>query len=126
MNVDVGSVTKVKVSKSVSVSVSFKNYNNILKRIIDNQRAKLFLAETCARYFNPYVPMQTGTLSQTYETEPGKIIYDQPYADRIYNGHEFNFSKEKHPQASAEWDKPAMSAHRNQIAKEVQAFIRKE
>ena len=33
----------------------------------------------------------------------GQVIYNAPYAKRNYYGLDFQFSKDKHPQACAQW-----------------------
>lgn len=110
---------------AVSVKVDIPNPSKTISNLTGNNRIKLFTAETCARHFNQYVPMQSGTLSQTYTTEPGKITYNAPYAKAMYFGTGFNFSKEMHPLATSKWDRAAMSAHRPAIIREITAFIKK-
>lgn len=54
----------------------------------------------------PYVPMDTSNLYKSAErTElgSGMVVWDCVYARRQYYGLDFNFSKEKHPQAQAQW-----------------------
>lgn len=108
---------------NMRINVIMGNPMVTIDRIFNNQ-VGLFTAETCARYFNPYVPFKQGHLSQTYDTEPNKIIYKMPYANRLYNGTNFNFSKQMHPQATSEWDKAGMAANRNKITKEITQYIR--
>lgn len=56
---------------------------------------------------NPYVPMDTGMLASSVirasNFEEGQIIYDTPYAKRLYEGVDFKFSRDAHPQATYEW-----------------------
>lgn len=93
-------------------------------KICDNEKLGRYAAETFARLMTPYVPMDTGTLSQSYTTEPYKVIYNQPYAHRLYEGEGFNFSKEKHPLATAHWDEAAKAAKGTQFAKEITNYIK--
>lgn len=55
----------------------------------------------------PYVPMRTGALYRSAETGTvlgsGLVVWDSAYARRLYYGLDFNFSKEKHPDAQAQW-----------------------
>ena len=44
------------------------------------------LHNALARYLNPYVPMQTGTLSQSTIISPDRVTYTQPYAHYQYSG----------------------------------------
>lgn len=41
---------------SVSVKLVDFDVNKTLKRLINNDKVGLFMAETCARYMNPYIP----------------------------------------------------------------------
>lgn len=108
---------------SVSVKLVDFDVNKTLKRLINNDKVGLFMAETCARYMNPYIPMETGMLSQNYITEPWEVTYTQPYAHTMLEGDGFNFSKEQHPLATAHWDEATQKAKSTQIAKEIQSFI---
>lgn len=108
----------------MKVKVVMGNTKRTIDRIL-NKGVGVFAAETCARYFNPYVPMDKGNLSQTYTTEPNKIIYEMPYADRLYNGKGFQFSKLQHPQATSEWDKASMTVNKGKIAKEITQYIKR-
>ena len=51
--------------------------------------------------------MRTGKLVQSgingTVTGMGKVIYNAPYAKSCYYARQRNFSKEKHPQACAQW-----------------------
>lgn len=111
-----------KVCKMVRLTLN--NVSAISRRFI-NDRTGLFMAETCARYMDKFVPMDTGALAQNYVTEPFKVTYNEPYAQYIFNGEGFNFQKEKHPQATAHWDKACQSAYSVKIAKEVSEFIKR-
>ncbi|UQZ90206.1 minor capsid protein [Deltaproteobacteria bacterium Smac51] len=55
---------------------------------------------------NPYVPFRTGLLASSpfrSGKKVGEIIYDTPYAKRMYYGDKFNFSIAHHPQATSRW-----------------------
>lgn len=100
------------------------NPQKTMARILDDS-VGIFTAETCGRYFNGYVPMKDGYLSQTYTTQPFKITYEQIYAHNMYTGVGYNFSTEKHPNATSYWDKAAMIAKGGQISKEITEFIKR-
>lgn len=104
-------------------------------RFSTDKRIGIFTAETCARYMDKYIPMDTGMLAQTYTTEPFLITYEQPYAHYQYYGENLNHPplstygsggtppQQLHPLATHHWDKPMWKAHGNQIAKEISAYI---
>lgn len=111
---------------AMSIKLVGLNVDKTIKRLVNNDRVGLFMSETCARYMNPYIPMDTGMLAQNYETKPFEVTYNQPYAERMFYGTEFNFNQEKHPLATARWDNACQNAKATQIAKEVTTFIEKE
>ena len=108
----------------MKVSLQIFNPQKTMARILDDS-VGIFAAETCARYFNPYVPMRDGFLSQTYTTEPFKITYEQIYAHNMYTGVGYNFSTEQHPNATSYWDKAGMVAKGGQVSKEITEFIKR-
>lgn len=64
---------------------------------------------------NTFAPQDENNLieSSIRNTEPGegKIIWDTPYARRLYYNPQYNFSKDKNPQAQGLWFEAAKSAH---------------
>lgn len=89
--------------------------------------AQAMFANKVAMDTNPFVPMDTGMLATSVvrasNFEEGKIIYDEPYAKRLYEGVDLNFNsaydgsgKRKpkpgnppHPQATHHWFEAAKS-----------------
>lgn len=76
--------------------------------------AQKFLDLEVLRDSAPFTPMRTGNLMRSGNTGTvigsGKVIYNAPYAKRCYYGRHFRFSKDKHPQACAQWFEPAKAA----------------
>ena len=62
------------------------------------------MATTCAKAMHDFTPAKTYALADTTTIEPWKVTYEQEYARRMYYGTNFNFSKEKNPNATAYWD----------------------
>ena len=108
----------------MAIKIKMSNPDRTMDRILSDE-VGIFTAETCARYMNPYVPMRTGALSQTYTTEPYEVTYEQPYAHYQYTGDGFNFNKELHPLAQAHWDRPVQDNYTKVIAREITKFIRR-
>lgn len=79
-------------------------------------RAQKFMDSEVLRYSAPYVPMRSGWLMKSGNTGTvigsGKVIYNAPYAKKCYYGLHMNFSKDKHPQACAQWFEPAKAVHK--------------
>lgn len=76
----------------------FHGYYTLAQKWLDNEVLK-----DC----DPYVPMYTGNLRNSGITGTtlgsGMVIYNAPYARANYYGLDFNFSKDKHPKACAQW-----------------------
>lgn len=103
-----------------------KSERKIISDLGVNQKLNLFMAQECMRLMNPFVPMDTGALSQTVETkatnESGVVHYIVPYAHRQYNGTSFNFSKEKHALATHHWDKAMLIAKGSQLVRTIEKY----
>lgn len=103
-----------------------KSERKIISDLGVNQKLNLFMAQECMRLMNPFVPMDTGALSQTVETkadnERGIVHYLVPYAHYQYTGESFNFSKEKHSLATHHWDEAMLIAKRNELVKTIDNY----
>lgn len=79
--------------------------------------AQKFLDNEVLKDSAPYVPMRTGNLMNSgvlgTVLGSGKIVYNAPYAKAMYYGTSFNFSKDKHPQACAQWFEKAKAAKKD-------------
>lgn len=108
-----------------------------------------FAANEWWKLMTPYVPMETGTLSETVDIRPKEVEYTAPHAHyayegkvmgpnfyapdygfwsppgkkKQYTGKKLNFSKSKHPLASARWDKAAAPAQKPKLISAMQKFI---
>lgn len=93
------------------------------------KKAQKFLDSEVLRTSAPYVPMQTGNLMRSgnvgTKLGEGEVIYNAPYASRMYYGTSFNFSKKKHPQACAQWFEVAKAANKDAWIKGVNEIIKK-
>lgn len=57
-----------------------------LAKVATDPKVKLAMHNALAKEMNPYIPMQSGTLSQTVEITPERVRYTQPYAHYQYTG----------------------------------------
>ena len=85
----------------------------------ENGDTQLFLANTCFRRMQKYVPFQTGALSTTATVKPGSVTYEQPYAHKQYTTNKGKGIRGKY------WDKKMVSAEKEVIAKEVEEYAKK-
>lgn len=103
-----------------------KSERKIINDLGVNQKLNLFMAQECVRLMDPFVPKDTGALSQTVEikvdNKSGTVHYIVPYAHKQYNGTSFNFSKEKHPLATHHWDKAMLIVKKTQLIRTVEKY----
>ena len=90
--------------------------------------AQKFLDNEVLKDSAPFVPMRTGNLMNSGQLGTvlgsGKIAYNAPYAKRMYYGVGFNFSKDKHPQACAQWFEKAKALKKRAWMKGVDKIIK--
>lgn len=108
----------------MAVKVSLKDWNvpQKLSSIATNSALGTFAAEEMGRGMSPYVPMESGVLSQSYGTSPFHVLYLAPYASYQYHGN-WSWSKEMHPLATGEWDKAYVAAHSDDLTTAIQGFV---
>lgn len=65
---------------------------------------------------NYYIPFDTGNLERSalQSSQPGQIVWDTPYAKRLYYNPQFNFSTDKNPNARGMWFDEAKAVHSNE------------
>lgn len=107
----------------LSISYTLKDFNK--NKIVDkyeiqeNGDTQLFLANTCFRRMQKYVPFDTGALSTTATIKPHEVIYEMPYAHKQYTTNKGKGIRGKY------WDKRMVSAEKELIVKEVEAYAKK-
>lgn len=110
-------VIKVKIHKDFCVNRFHPRYH----------QAQRFLDSEVLRTSAPYVPMRSGELMRSGDKGTkigsGEVEYNAPYAKRMYYGLSFNFSKDKHPQACAQWFEKAKVANIDDWKNGVQKII---
>lgn len=81
------------------------------------QKAQKFLDSEVLRTSAPYVPMRSGALMRSGTTGTqlgsGQVKYNIVYAKYQYYGLDHNFSRDKHPQACAQWFEKAKAVHKD-------------
>lgn len=86
-----------------------------------------FMSNEILKLSIPYIPMVDGFLmnSATIASDGTYIMFDMPYAKRLWYGELFNFTTTFHPLASAKWVEKAVTIHRDSLITAVNNFIRK-
>ena len=62
-------------------------------------------------------------LARDVRIAPGVIEHLAPYARRVYRGRNMSFRRDRHPLASAAWDRAAEPAQKPKLIRELQAFV---
>ena len=90
--------------------------------------AQVMLDDAVKRDTDPFVPMDTGMLARSVQTASpsgsGVVVYDTPYAHRLYYGLDFNFKKIHHPLATAQWFEAAKSVNEKRWIAEVERILK--
>lgn len=108
------------------VDVTAKLNDQALQNKINNlcdDATMLEIHNLLAKMCDPYVPFLEGPLSQTIEVTSEYVRYTQPYAHYQYTGDNFNFTKEKHPLASARWDEAMLRDHKDEFLAGVKEIL---
>ncbi|NUJ19284.1 minor capsid protein [Bacillus glycinifermentans] len=89
--------------------------SNIPRRIDDfNREAQFLLSSEVLKDSNYFAPEDTGALigssQRSSDLERGRLIWDTPYARRLYYNPQYKFSKDKNPNARGLWFEAAKSA----------------
>ena len=87
-----------------------------IREKVTNDRFGKLVSNEWKRLIDPYTPRDTGTMQDTAQIQPWKIIYrgartknGKYYADYVYYGYDMNFQK-KNPYSTYEWDIAAEKA----------------
>ena len=108
--------------------------------------AKNFFLCTWYRYMFPYIPFRTGLMAslmdmpeegvnispdmamtlalENIQSNPHNVIHFRvPYANRQYEGTDFNFNRDLHPLAQSRWAQVAADLHGEQIIQELKNYV---
>lgn len=79
------------------------------------EKIRYAIAEQVRKDSNYYAPEDNGDLiessTKASKLEDGIIIWDTPYARRMYWNPQYDFSKDKNPNAQGKWFEKAKSEH---------------
>lgn len=82
-------------------------------------KTQLFLADTCFRRMQKYVPWETGTLASHVTVRPGSVTYEEQYAHKQYTTNKGKGIRGKY------WDRKMVNNEKALIVKEVEAYAKK-
>lgn len=107
----------------INVNVDI-NADKIANRVIDKD-VKKFANQTWYRLYQEFVPMQEGNLYDDTEVTDEYIWHKAPYANKMYRGKDFDFSKKEHRFATSEWDKVAFKSQGDKLKKDIENYIKR-
>ena len=106
---------------SISYTLEDFDKNKIVDKygMQENGDTQLFLANTCFRRMQKYVPFDTGALASHATVRPGSVTYEEQYAHKQYTTNKGKGIRGK------QWDKKMVSAEKELIIKEVEEYAKK-
>lgn len=113
----------------MSVSLKWYNLAGTTARLSGNvDMAQKWLDNEVLKDCQPFVPMRTGNLMNSgisgTTLGSGEVVYSAPYANRCYYAKGANFSKDKHPQACAQWFEKAKAIRKGHWKDGVQKILK--
>ena len=114
------------MAQSVTIKVQVDLAKAGMSKITDD--VKLFASEAMFRLMTDFVPMDEGALAGTVDRSVNGVHYKVPYARRQYNGINFHFNHDpnKHPLATAKWDKAMLASRGDKLTREIQNYINRK
>lgn len=101
---------------NAKVSVDLRGVSKKIDRITEEKQVKL--DEVVLKDSNFYIPRDTGNLEDAgrigSQIGKGVLIWDVPYAKRLYWNPQYNFSKDSNPNARGKWFEEAKAIRLNQ------------
>ena len=104
-------------------SASFKINSRRRFDFADDPDVLTFAASEAARGMSPYVPFKDGILDASATASVGKVTYQCHYAVYNFYGTDRRFRKDKHPNATAFWDRAYADAHGEELARSVGRYV---
>lgn len=108
---------------NTEVTVNIDAISSRIEQAISDEGVLTQVHQEFANIIDPYVPYDTGALSQNIEVTAEGVRYTEDYAYKQYHGEEFRHKTEHHPLATAYWDKVAMQTEKERLAQTVKEII---
>lgn len=101
--------------------VTLTNQQKTVQRVFGDD-VKVYANTRLHAYCSPYVPMNTGYLDQTVDITKDYVHYKASYAHKNWDGDGLNFSKDKHPLATAHWERSMAVAKGQKLADDITEY----
>ena len=108
---------------TTEVTVDANAISSKIEAAIHDESVLTQVHQELADTVNPWVPYDTGALSQNITVSASGVVYNEEYAAKQYYGEEFHHKTEHHPLATAYWDKVAMQTEKEAFAERVKEII---
>lgn len=131
----------------MKIHVEIYNPQKTTKRIFSEDVRKYAHTRMHA-YCSPYVPMDSGALDQNVDITPDFVHYKSPYAHFQWEGKVFvddrgstyakrstskhstnrnlRYATDKHPLATSHWERAMAAAKGDQLAEDIEAYIKRK
>lgn len=87
----------------------------IKKKIMQKEKATQLVSQRALRDSNRFVPKDTGALEASSlsasQLSKGLLVWDTPYARRLYWNPQYNFARDRNPNARGLWFEAAKSMY---------------
>lgn len=114
----------MKVAVDVKLNVDIDGLTNT----VAGDEVGLYTAKEWKRLIDKFTPFKTGNLMNNTTITPWTIIYNAPYATKLYNadgihGNAMNFNTSLHALAGPQWSERAKPSELNKLVRSVEGEI---
>lgn len=108
---------------NTDVTVNVDAISQRIESAIRDEGVRLQTHQVFADIIDPWIPYDTGNLSQDITITPECVTYNADYAFDQYYNTQYRHKTEHHPLATARWDKVAMQTEKEHLAQEVKDIV---
>ena len=109
---------------TTDVKVDLSGITQRIDNVVNDSATMTEVHQTFADIINPWIPYDTGRLAdKDVRITAEGVTYYAPWAEKNYYGDDIQHRTDKHPLATAYWDKVAMQTEREKLALEVKEIL---
>lgn len=106
------------------VKVNLDGITQRVESVIHSDETMTEVHREFANIINPWIPYDTGRLAdKDVRINAEGVTYYAPYASKNYYGDDIHHKTDKHPLATAYWDKVAMQTEQELLAERVKEIL---
>lgn len=117
----------MKMNKSPKITIKWnKTPSEIAVALaLDDPQTRKFAHSQLRAFCEPYVPFRTGMLAlHKAEVHENFVLYNVPYAKRMYDGRGGAPNRSAHPKATKEWDRAMLAEKREDFVAAIAQYIK--